>query len=114
LIASDAVVAECAQGDPQAAMARMKYFDGVHRVPIDDLLRGLARRLLASAALPAKAEIDALHVAAASVSSADYLLTWNCTHLANAVLRRRIESNVRESGYAPPMICTPFEILESA
>jgi hypothetical protein len=39
-----------------------------------------------------------------------YLLTWNCTHLANAQLRSRIEQVCREAGYIPPIICTPEEL----
>jgi hypothetical protein len=41
----------------------------------------------------------------------DYLLTWNCTHIANAALRGQIESVCRTAGYEPPAICTPEELL---
>ena len=41
----------------------------------------------------------------------EYLLTWNCTHIANAVLRPRIEAVCR-LGYEPPIICTPQELME--
>jgi hypothetical protein len=40
----------------------------------------------------------------------EYLLTWNCAHLANARLRSRIEHICRDAGYAPPIICTPEEL----
>lgn len=33
---------------------------------------------------------DALHVAVASIYKMDYLLTWNCTHLANAQKKRHL------------------------
>jgi hypothetical protein len=42
----------------------------------------------------------------------DYLLTWNCTHIANAALRSQIEAVCRSRGYEPPVICTPEELLE--
>ena len=42
----------------------------------------------------------------------DYLLTWNCKHLANAVLRGKIEDVCREQGFEPPVICTPQELME--
>ena len=42
----------------------------------------------------------------------NYLLTWNCTHIANASLRFRIESVCREHGFEPPVICTPDELLQ--
>lgn len=61
--------------------------------------------------MPPKAEIDALHIAVAAVNGIDYLLTWNCAHIANAVMRPRIEQACRENGFEPPVICTPPELL---
>ena len=62
--------------------------------------------------LPAKAAADSLHIAIATVNGMDYLLTWNCTHIANATLRGRIEMVCRDCGYEPPVICTPEELLK--
>ena len=59
-----------------------------------------------------QAEVDALHVAIAVVNGIDYLLTWNCKHLANALLRNKIETVSRNFGYEPPVICTPEELME--
>jgi hypothetical protein len=42
----------------------------------------------------------------------DYVLTWNCTHIANAVIRPKIEDACRQLGYDPPVICTPEELME--
>jgi hypothetical protein len=61
--------------------------------------------------LPAKAAADALHVALAATNGVEYLLTWNCTHLANAVLRPRIERVCRRAGVEPPQLCTPEELM---
>ena len=47
-----------------------------------------------------------------AVHGMDYLLTWNCKHIANAVIRPRIEGICRAAGYEPPVICTPEELLE--
>ena len=62
--------------------------------------------------LPPKAQADALHIAVSAVNGMNYLLTWNCTHIANATLRSEIESVCRSAGYEPPVICTPQEMLE--
>jgi hypothetical protein len=59
-----------------------------------------------------KAAIDALHVAIAVVDGMDYVLTWNCTHIANAAIRDKIERTCREAGFEPPIICTPEELME--
>jgi hypothetical protein len=58
------------------------------------------------------AEIDAVHVGVAAVNGIEYLLTWNLRHLANAVLRGKIEEAVRAAGLVPPIICTPEELME--
>jgi hypothetical protein len=42
--------------------------------------------------VPEKAKIDALHIAVASVHGMDYLVSWKCTHVANAGMRGRIEA----------------------
>ena len=62
--------------------------------------------------IPAKAEVDAVHIAAAVVNGMDYLLTWNCTHIANAAIRGKIEHTCRDMGLQPPIICTPEELME--
>jgi hypothetical protein len=72
----------------------------------------VAEALLQSGALPRKAEIDAVHVGVAAINGIDYLLTWNLRHLANAVLRGKIEEAVRAAGFVPPVICTPEELME--
>jgi len=53
-----------------------------------------------------------LHIAVAAVHGLDYLLTWNCTHIANARMRGKIEGLCRAAGYDPPIICTPMELVE--
>jgi hypothetical protein len=61
--------------------------------------------------LPARAIRDAAHVALAAVGGIDYLLTWNCKHLANAQIARRIQKICEQSGYRMPIICTPEELM---
>lgn len=72
----------------------------------------LAAALLDDGPLPPKAATDALHISIAATNGIDYLLTWNCRHIANPALRPRIESICRRMGYEPPVICTPQELLE--
>ena len=72
----------------------------------------LAAALVTELQLPPKARADALHIAVSAVNGIHYLLTWNCTHIANATLRSRIEKVCRLAGYEPPTICTPQELLE--
>ena len=79
---------------------------------ISDGVDAVAGSLLAGVPLPEKAGIGALHISIAAVNGIQYLLTWNCKHIANPSLRPRIDRLCREMGYEPPVICTPQELLE--
>jgi hypothetical protein len=72
----------------------------------------LTERLLGDGAVPTAATEDALHIAVAAVHGMQYLMTWNCKHIANAATRSRIEVVCNEAGYDMPVICTPEELLE--
>ena len=113
LFVSRPVWDEAARGDAEAAAKRLAALDGIPVLLVSDDASEFADRLLASAILPAKAATDALHVALAVLSGMDYLLTWNCTHIANAAIRRRIEQACRAAGMQAPIICTPEELMEA-
>ena len=53
---------------------------------------------------------DAVHIAAAAVGRMDYLLTWNCKHIANAITMPKIFKVCNDSGYQCPIICTPEQL----
>ena len=111
LVASRYVWIEASAGDPSAAQARLALLTGIAELPISPLVEPLAEALCMRDALPAKARLDALHVVAAAVAGVDYLLTWNCTHIANAETLPRVETVCRQEGFEPPRICTPLELL---
>jgi hypothetical protein len=71
----------------------------------------LAEQFLERSNLPAKADVDAVHIAAATVHGMDYLLTWNCKHIANAQIQRKLAEISLEFGYELPILCTPYELL---
>lgn len=54
---------------------------------------------------------DALHIAIAAVHGIEFLATWNCKHIANAMTLPLIYDVCRVEGYEPPLICTPHELL---
>ena len=72
----------------------------------------LAEKLISQGPLPRKAAEDAVHIAVAVVNGLDYLITWNCKHIANALMRDRIDKVCEGLGYQPVTICTPEELLE--
>lgn len=72
----------------------------------------IAAEIIARAILPAKALVDALHIAAVAHHRVDYLLTWNCTHIANARILPRIRRALVDLHCNVPIICTPEEMLD--
>jgi len=112
LYTSALVVAEASQGDANAAAARMAVLRTLRPLRILPQADELAESLVTELAIPLAARRDAVHVAIAATNGIDYLLTWNCRHLANLHQRARIERVCREHGYQPPLIGTPNELLE--
>ena len=112
VFASDPVISEASKGHPEASQRRMAAIADLPLLQISEDVRALAQALIESHALPEKAEADAYHVAIAAVNGVAYLLTWNCTHIANAHTRPKIENTCRTLGYEPPVICTPLELIE--
>ncbi len=112
IVASELVVRESKAGDAEAARERLLVLDTLTLLEITDSDLELAGQLIAEQAVPKKAAEDALHLALAATNGIDYLVTWNCRHLANALMRARIELVCRAAGYQPPIICTPEELLE--
>ena len=109
---SQLVLEEVAVGDEEAAARRLEQVEGISLLALTDASLELAEKLVADGAVPREAQEDALHIAVAAVHGMDYLLTWNCRHIANATMRSRIQATCFEAGYDTPVICTPRELIE--
>ena len=96
-----------------ASRRRLNVAKDLSQLEVTEDVRRLGHALLTDGPIPVTAEIDAYHIAVATVNGMDYLLTWNCTHIANAVMRYAIETVCRTHGYEPPIICTPQELMEA-
>lgn len=110
LFVSHAVIAELAAGDESAAIDRLEMVKGIARLAATTSIDTLARAVVAGAGLPPKAHTDALHIATAAVHDIDYLLTWNCKHIANPAIRHATTRICLEAGYRAPIMCTPEEL----
>jgi hypothetical protein len=111
LYTAELVLIEAAAGDPEGAAERLAVLRELPLLDTTQRALQVADVLLASAALPQTAERDALHVGVAADNGVDFLLTWNCRHLANAMLRDRIEEACERAGLRAPTICTPEELM---
>ena len=111
LVISELVLEEAARGDADAAAKRLEALEGIPVLGVTSDVSDLAWSIVRDHLLPAKAFPDALHIAVASVHAVDYLLTWNCSHIANAELLPRVTKLVEETGFNMPFVCTPEELL---
>jgi hypothetical protein len=112
LFVSELVVREAQVGDPQAAKLRLDLIAELNLLSINDTATELAESISRELHLPDRASTDALHIALSVVHGMDYLITWNCRHIANARHRQRIENICDAQGYESPVICTPEELKE--
>lgn len=112
LVTSQFVVVEAAAGDPELAAERLAVLEEIPVVDIPDEVPTMADRLLATAILPRRARLDALHLCVSAYHGLDYLLTWNCTHIANARILPRVREALATFGYRLPVVCTPEEMVD--
>ncbi|MGG6266784.1 type II toxin-antitoxin system VapC family toxin [Leptolyngbya sp. AN03gr2] len=111
LYSSQAVVRETSQGDAEIASERLEILRDFSLLDLNQSVLDLAEQFLGRSNLPAKADVDAVHIAAATVHGMDYLLTWNCKHIANAQIQGKLAEISLDFGYELPILCTPYELL---
>jgi hypothetical protein len=111
LFTSAAVIEEAREGDAALASERLRLLQGITLLRSSEAAHQLKSDLLRQGRMPAKAETDALHIAIAAVHGVEYLVTWNCKHIANAVTLPLVYGVCRSAGYEPPFICTPYELM---
>jgi hypothetical protein len=112
LVTSQFCLDEAADGDPVLAAQRLQLLDGIPLLPLDPPIGTIANEIISRAILPSTATIDALHIAMVAHHEIQYLLTWNCKHIANAKILPRIYRVLTDLGYPIPIICTPEEMVE--
>ena len=110
---SELVLDESASGEPVMAAARLEKLAGLPQLDQTRAVDLLAQRIIERGIIPLSAAPDATHIALAAVHAMNFLLTWNCKHIANAFHRRRLETLCRETGFECPLICTPAALVES-
>ena len=74
---------------------------------IEEIAKGYANQKV----IPQSYFPDALHIAIASFYKIDFLITWNCEHLAEAHRRRKVRLFNASAGLFVPEIMTPMELV---
>jgi hypothetical protein len=111
LYISQLVLDESGAGDPVAARKRLEVLHDLPLLDITPEVADVASSILASGKVPRKAATDAAHIAIAAVHGMDFLVTWNCVHIANATIAKALASICREHACECPVICTPEELM---
>lgn len=108
---SQFVVDEASAGDAEAAGKRIEIIKTFPKLDILDKVTTLSTHILSSGLIPQKATTDATHIAIATVHQMDFLMTWNCRHLANAIIAIEINKICQDLGFTCPVICTPEALM---
>jgi predicted nucleic acid-binding protein len=111
LYISQIVLDEVTRGDAEMASRRLDILRDFPLLEVNKVIERLATQFLTKSNLPPKASDDALHIAVATFYGLDYLLTWNCKHIANAQIQKKLAQISIEEGYELPTICTPNELM---
>ena len=111
LVTSEIVLEEAALGDESQSTLRLRSLNRVRVLGPTEDVEFIGNEFVRKGWIPRASTLDAFHVAYASVYLIDFLLTWNCTHLANENIRRPIERWLRNLGKHVPVICTPTELM---
>jgi predicted nucleic acid-binding protein len=114
LVTSQYVLDEAARGNQALAAKRLQALENIPLLDLPPDVARIANELLLQAALPGNARLDALHIAVAAFHEVDYLLTWNCSHIANARILPRVREVLSGLGFSTPIICTPEEMVDDS
>jgi hypothetical protein len=111
LYISQIVLDEATLGDSEIAAKRLGILQDMTLLVPSEAAQELVIQFLAQSNLPDKAANDAAHIAIATIHGMDYLLTWNCKHIANAQIQKKLTRICSDYGYELPTICTPYELM---
>lgn len=105
------VLKEINEGDPHVASIRANFLQGIKVLPATDEIDNIAEKYLSILSIPKKSALDALHLAYAVLFKINYLLTWNCKHLAHAEIRKKLKLYNDSVGLETPEITTPNDLM---
>lgn len=109
---SEVVIEEARLGNQEAAKRRLEELKNFPHLELNDKVEKMAQVYMKKLEIPEKSFRDAAHLAVASVHNIDYFLTWNCAHLANGEIIKKLIQINESSGIHTPIICTPEELME--
>ena len=113
IVTSPAAIAELNNGEYPGKADALKLFAKLPLLSLNDEVTDVVNAYLARKLMPQDPGGDALHLAVASFHRCDFLVTWNCQHLANANKFGHIRFVNGILGIGNPALVTPLELLNS-
>ncbi len=110
LFVSPIVIEEIANGDKHYAVKRQNEIKNLKVLREDENIDIIAEFYMKQFNFPEKIVRDIYHVSYSVYYEMDYLLSWNCSHLANAHFKKQLLKLNNQKGYKTPEICTPEEL----
>lgn len=111
LVTSEAVLDELENGVFPQKNDALALMETISLLAIDEAVADIVDAYVKHHVMPADRAGDALHLALASYHRCDFLLTWNCRHLANANKFAHIRRVNGILGLFVPSLVTPLELL---
>jgi predicted nucleic acid-binding protein len=112
LVTSEGVVAELQEGEYETQADAVRLVADLPELEVVDEIADIIDVYLANHLMPRERLGDALHLALAAYHKCDFLLTWNCTHIANANKFEHIRIINTRLGLFVPALVTPMELCE--
>ncbi len=109
---SQFVLDEISLGDSNEVHKRNEITKTLKVLEVTKEVEQLTAAIVSSGIIPQKAQNDAAHIAVATIHDVDYILTWNCKHLANAHILKKVRTVCMDNGYTAPEVCTPEVLME--
>jgi hypothetical protein len=106
------VIDEASRGDDEYARMRLEAIADFSVLQVNEEVVALAREYFAALNIPEKAKIDAFHLAVAAWHRMDYVLSWNCKHIASGRVQKMLQNTNVRLGVYTPILCTPEELME--
>jgi hypothetical protein len=109
---SEIVISEISQGDKIAAEKRLDSVKGFKYLEHNNEIEQLGIKYFKLFNIPEKSKLDALHLAISVWFKIDFLLSWNCKHIANAFVNLKLREYNYKNDLHSPILCTPEELME--
>lgn len=106
------VIDEASRGDVAYAQKRLDEIADFTVLEVNEQVEDLAQQYFAALQIPEKARIDAFHLAVAAWHKMDYVLSWNCKHIASGRVQKTLREINARLGVHTPVVCTPEELME--